>query len=60
VFGAQAVELIAAEDYGKMVAFLGSHVTAIPIGDAVGKLKTVPPDGSLARTARALGVCLGD
>jgi phosphofructokinase-like protein len=60
VFGAQAVELIAAEDFGKMVAFLGSHVTAIPIGDAVGKLKTVPPDGSLARTARALGVCLGD
>jgi 6-phosphofructokinase 1 len=60
VFGAQAIELIAAEDYGKMVAFLGSHVTAIPIRDAVGKLKTVPPDGSLARTARALGVCLGN
>ncbi|HEX2476890.1 MAG TPA: ATP-dependent 6-phosphofructokinase [Lacipirellulaceae bacterium] len=60
VFGAQAIELVAAEDFGKMVAFLGSHVTAIPISQAVGKLKTVPADGSLARTARALGVCLGD
>jgi ATP-dependent phosphofructokinase / diphosphate-dependent phosphofructokinase len=60
VFGAHAVELIAAEDFGKMVAFLGSQVTAIPIGDAVGKLKTVPPDGSLARTARALGISFGD
>jgi 6-phosphofructokinase 1 len=60
VFGAQAIELIAAEDFGKMVAFLGSHVTAIPISQAVGKLKTVPADGSLARTARALGICLGD
>jgi ATP-dependent phosphofructokinase / diphosphate-dependent phosphofructokinase len=60
VFGAHAVELIAADDYGKMVAFLGSHVSAIPISEAVGKLKTVRPDGSLARTARALGICLGD
>ena len=54
VFGAHAVELIAADDFGKMVAFLGSHVSAIPIGDAVGKLKTVRADGSLARTARRL------
>jgi 6-phosphofructokinase 1 len=60
VFGAQAVELIAANDFGKMVAFLGNRVDAIPISEAVGKLKTVRPDGSLARTARALGICLGD
>jgi phosphofructokinase-like protein len=60
VFGAHAVELIASEDYGKMVAFLGSHVGAIPISEAVGKLKTIQSDGSLARTARALGICLGE
>jgi 6-phosphofructokinase 1 len=60
VFGAHAVELVAANDFGKMVAFLGSHAGSIPISDAVGKLKTVRPDGSLARTARALGISLGD
>jgi 6-phosphofructokinase 1 len=60
VFGAHAVELIAANDFGKMVAFLGSQVSAIPISHAVGTLKTVDPAGSLARTARALGICLGD
>jgi 6-phosphofructokinase 1 len=60
VFGAQAVELVAANDFGKMVAYLGNRVGAIPLSEAVGKLKTVPPDGSLARTARALGICLGD
>jgi 6-phosphofructokinase 1 len=60
VFGAEAVELIAAEDFGKMVAFQGASVIGIPLSDAVGKLKTVRPDGSLARTARALGICLGD
>jgi 6-phosphofructokinase 1 len=60
VFGAHAVELVAKEDFGKMVAFLGSHVGAIPISEAVGKIKTIRPEGSLASTARALGICLGD
>ena len=60
VFGAHAVNSSLAEDYGKMVAFLGPHVGAIPISEAVGKLKTIHPDGSLASTARALGICLGD
>jgi hypothetical protein len=32
----------------------------VPIADAVGRLKTVPPDGNMARTARALGMSLGD
>jgi 6-phosphofructokinase 1 len=60
VFGAHAVELIAAGDFGKMVAWQGAQVTAIPISDAVGKLKTVRPDGSVIRTAQALGISLGN
>jgi ATP-dependent phosphofructokinase / diphosphate-dependent phosphofructokinase len=60
IFGAEAVELIAAEDFGKMVAFQGSQMGSIKISDAVGKLKTVRPEGSFARTARALGICLGE
>jgi len=60
IFGATAVELIAAGEFGKMVAFTGPQVGAIKISDAVGKLKTVRHDGNLVRTARALGVCFGD
>lgn len=60
IFGAHAVELIAANDFGKMVAFQGTQVSSVPISEAVGKLKTVGPDGSFVRTARALGICLGD
>lgn len=60
IFGAEAVELIAEGQFGKMVAYQGSSVTAIPIREAVGKLKSVQPSGSLVRTARALGVCMGD
>jgi 6-phosphofructokinase 1 len=60
IFGAHAVELIAAGDFGKMVAFQGSQVGPVAITEAVGKLKTVRPDGNFVRTARALGICLGD
>jgi 6-phosphofructokinase 1 len=60
IFGAKAVELIAAGDFGKMVAFQGSHVGAIDINQAVGRLKTVQPDSDLIKTARSLGICLGD
>lgn len=60
IFGAHAIELVAANDFGKMVAFQGTQITAIPISQAVGGLKTVSPDGAFARTARALGICLGD
>jgi hypothetical protein len=54
------VELIAAEDFGSMVAYRGSQVGSVPLSEAVGSLKTVPADGMLARTARALGISLGD
>jgi 6-phosphofructokinase 1 len=60
MFGAVAVELVAAGDFGKMVAFTGQQVGAVELAKAVGGLKTVPPDGGLVRTARALGICLGD
>lgn len=60
MFGATAVELIAAGDFGKMVGFIGPGVGAVSISEAVGRLKTVPPNGNLARTARALGISLGD
>jgi 6-phosphofructokinase 1 len=60
MFGATAVELVAAGEFGKMVAFTGPQIGAIKISDAVGKLKAVRPDSNLVRTARALGICFGD
>jgi 6-phosphofructokinase len=60
MFGAHAVELIANGVFGKMVGWQGSQVVAVPIADAVGRLKTVRLDGTLISTARALGISLGD
>ncbi len=60
IFGAEAVELIAQGELGKMVSYQGSRVGAVDLHEAVGSLKTVKRDGSLATTARAIGICLGD
>jgi 6-phosphofructokinase 1 len=60
MFGAHAIELIAAADYGKMVAWQSDGVIGIPLTEAIGKLKTVRRDGHIIQTARALGISLGD
>lgn len=59
LYGARAVECLAEGESGVMVAYLGTHVAAIPLAEAIGSLKTVPADGNLSRTARAMGICLG-
>jgi ATP-dependent phosphofructokinase / diphosphate-dependent phosphofructokinase len=60
IFGAEAVELIAAGKFGQMVAYQGSQVGAVLITEAIGRLKTVPQTGGFARSARSLGISLGD
>jgi ATP-dependent phosphofructokinase / diphosphate-dependent phosphofructokinase len=60
MFGAEAVEAIAEGRFGEMVSYTGAQVKTVKIADAVGKLKTVPTDGTLIRTARSLGISLGD
>ena len=60
MFGTEAIELVAKGEFGKMVAYLGTHVGAVSLAHAVAKLKTVPLEGGMPQTARALGVSLGD
>jgi 6-phosphofructokinase 1 len=59
-FGAAAVELVAARDFGCMVALNPPHVIPVPLERAVSELKRVPIDGDVVRTARALGISFGD
>jgi 6-phosphofructokinase 1 len=59
-FGGKAVELLMKGQYGKMVANHPPDLVPIPLGEVVGKMKTVPLDYDLLLTARALGVSLGD
>ena len=59
-FGGKAVELLLKGQYGKMVANHPPDLVPVPIGEVVGKIKTVPLDYDLVTTARALGVSFGD
>ena len=43
-----------------IAAWQGPQVSAIKISDAIGRLKIVRPDGTVIRTAQALGISLGD
>ncbi len=55
-FGVKAVELIAAERFGEMVALKGQNVEGVTIASAVAKLNRVDPAGELVTTARQLGI----
>jgi 6-phosphofructokinase 1 len=59
-FGVEAVRFIGQGRFGEMVAYHGTEVAGVPLTDAVGQLRLVPPDGGLAQTARGLGICLCD
>jgi hypothetical protein len=43
-----------------MVCLRSERIEAGQIADAIGMMKAVNPDGELARTARAIGICFGD
>jgi 6-phosphofructokinase len=59
-FGGKAVELLMKGQFGKMVANHPPDLVPVPLGEVVGKTKTVPLDYDLLLTARALGVSFGD
>jgi 6-phosphofructokinase 1 len=59
-FGAAAVRLAEEGAWGTMVAYDPPEMIAVPMGEAVATLKTVPTDGDTVRTARELGISFGD
>jgi ATP-dependent phosphofructokinase / diphosphate-dependent phosphofructokinase len=59
-FGVHAVDLIAAGKFDRMVAWQNRGVIDVPLAEAVAVPQQVDPDGTLVRTARGLGICLGD
>jgi phosphofructokinase-like protein len=59
-FGARAVELLMEGTFDHMVAFHPPDIVAVPLEKIVGRTRTVPPDFDVIRTARAMGISLGD
>jgi 6-phosphofructokinase 1 len=58
--GVGAVDLLAAGKADRMVGWWNRTVIDVPLEKVVGRSRTVDPDGALTRTARAVGICLGD
>jgi 6-phosphofructokinase 1 len=59
-FGASSVLLAAAGGLGQMVALRGTRVVDISLEEALRVPKQVDLDGDAVKTARCLGICLGD
>ncbi len=59
-FGVHAVDLIAQNRFDRMVAYGNREVIDVPLADAIARYQAVNPQGLLIRTARGLGICLGD
>lgn len=59
-FGTAAAQQIIHEHYGVMVALVNNRVIPVPLADIAGKLKTVPLDHQVVKSARELGISFGD
>ena len=59
-FGVHAVDLVAAGRFDRMVAWQNRRVVDEPLAGIIDRPQPVDPEGTLARTARGLGICLGD
>ncbi len=59
-FGAVALQAASKGEFGVMASLQRNTVVTVPLKDATGKQRLVPPDSQLVFAARAVGTCLGD
>jgi len=59
-FGTAAVELLRDGTFGHMVAYKPPDIVSVPLERIVGRTRNVPLDSDVVRTARAVGISLGE
>lgn len=59
-FGTAAANMLALGDYGKMVALRDGRLIGVPLEKVASRIKTVPLDHDMLKSARDVGTCLGD
>lgn len=57
--GGHATELIASQQYGRMVALKGNDIVSVPLEEVAGKLKLVTEDHDLVIQGRKMGISFG-
>ncbi len=58
-YGSSAVDMIAGNDFGKMVTLRNNNIVPVPLDEVAGKLKLVTEDHPLVMKARGMGTCFG-
>jgi 6-phosphofructokinase len=59
-FGAAAVHAVEKGEWGKMVALQSPHIVTVPITEVLKELKRVDPQHDTVRTAREMGISMGN
>ena len=59
-FGVKAFEMVLNKEYGKMVSYQHPNIVGVPFDEAIKEPNLVTPDTALVKTARGLGICLGN
>lgn len=58
-FGAAAANMIAENDFGKMVAHRQGEIKSVKLSEVAGKTKLVEPDNPMVKQAMEMGTCFG-
>ena len=59
-FGYKAFEMVMKQEFGKMVAYRHPNIVAVPFEEAIAHYNFVDPESDLVKTARGVGICMGD
>lgn len=59
-YGTGAVEMIANNDFGKMVSLRDGKIVSVPLAEVAGKLKLIDPLDPMVLQAKNIGTCFGD
>jgi 6-phosphofructokinase 1 len=59
-FGCHAFELLMGGQFGRLVVLRKSEVGSIPLAEVANKIRTVPADNGILRSARVIGTSFGD
>jgi len=59
-FGVKAFDMVLEGKFGEMVAYRHPKVISVPLKEAISQYNYVSQDSDMIKTARGLGICLGD
>jgi ATP-dependent phosphofructokinase / diphosphate-dependent phosphofructokinase len=59
-FGVKAFEMVLEGKYGEMVAYRHPNIVSVPFDEAIAHYNFVDPKSDLVKTARGVGICMGD